>query len=152
MGRSACTEPQCLYSRAILLLSLWAVRPVQSLSACKVELYLYSPYGPYGLYSASVPVQGWPLYLPYHTQNEELYNVQSCVTYSNHWNLKDYNEITKPNEVDLLVLNKYGGIGMIPLISTIGTRWISVASFTMGSLYPAKTLTLSTGNEVLYGD
>ena len=30
-----------------------------------VELYLYSPYGPYGLYRASVPVQGWPLiFLP----------------------------------------------------------------------------------------
>jgi len=24
----------------------------------RVELYLYSPYGPYGLYRASVPVQG----------------------------------------------------------------------------------------------
>jgi hypothetical protein len=43
--------------RAIPLLSLWAVQPVQSLSACTVELYLYSPYGPYGLYRASVPVQ-----------------------------------------------------------------------------------------------
>jgi hypothetical protein len=31
----------------------------------RVELYLYSPYGPYGLYRASVPVQGWPLYLPF---------------------------------------------------------------------------------------
>jgi len=29
-----------------------------------VELYLYSPYGPYGLYSASVPVQGCTLPLP----------------------------------------------------------------------------------------
>ena len=57
MGRTACTEPQCLYSRAIPLLPLWAVLPVQSLSACTVELYLYSPYGPYGLYRASVPVQ-----------------------------------------------------------------------------------------------
>jgi len=28
------------------------------LSACTVQLYLYSPYGPYGLYRASVPVQG----------------------------------------------------------------------------------------------
>jgi len=28
----------------------------------RVELYLYSPYGPYGLYRASVPVQG-ALYL-----------------------------------------------------------------------------------------
>jgi hypothetical protein len=33
------------------------LRPVQSLSACTVELYLYSPYGPDGLYRASVPVQ-----------------------------------------------------------------------------------------------
>jgi hypothetical protein len=27
----------------------------------RVELYLYFRYGPYGLYRASVPVQGWPL-------------------------------------------------------------------------------------------
>ena len=57
MGHTACTEPQCLYSWAIPLLPLWAVRPVQSLSACTVQLYLYSPCGPYGLYRASVPVQ-----------------------------------------------------------------------------------------------
>ena len=57
MGRTACTEPQCLYSRAILPLLLCTVRPVQSLSACTVQLYLYSLYGPYGLYRASVPVQ-----------------------------------------------------------------------------------------------
>ena len=50
MDRTACTEPQFLYSRAIPLLPLWAVRPVQNLSACTVELYLYSPYWPYGLY------------------------------------------------------------------------------------------------------
>ena len=49
-------------SRTIPLLPLWAVRPVQSLSACTgVELYFYSPYGPYGLYRASVPVQGGTL-------------------------------------------------------------------------------------------
>jgi hypothetical protein len=40
MGRTACTEPQCLYNGALYL-----------------YLYLYSPYGPYGLYRASVPVQ-----------------------------------------------------------------------------------------------
>ena len=57
IGRTACTEPQCPYSTAILLLPLLAVRPVQSLSACTVELYLYSPYWPYGLYRTSVPVQ-----------------------------------------------------------------------------------------------
>ena len=34
MGCTACTQPQCLYSTAIPLLPLWAVRPVQSLSAC----------------------------------------------------------------------------------------------------------------------
>ena len=38
----------------------------------RVELYLYSPYGPYGLYRASVPVQGWPLPLPLHTVCEML--------------------------------------------------------------------------------
>ena len=33
-----------------------------------VELYLYSPYGPYGLQRASVPVQGFTLpYLPFMT-------------------------------------------------------------------------------------
>jgi hypothetical protein len=57
MGRTACTEPQCLYSTAIPLLPLWVIRPVQSHSACTVELYLYSLYRPYGLYRASVPVQ-----------------------------------------------------------------------------------------------
>ena len=30
---------------------------LQSPSACTVQLYLYSPYGPYGLYRPSVPVQ-----------------------------------------------------------------------------------------------
>jgi len=57
MGRTACTEPQCLYSTAIPLLPLWAVRPVQSLSVCTVELYIYVPYGPYSLYSAPASVQ-----------------------------------------------------------------------------------------------
>jgi hypothetical protein len=46
MGRTACTEPQCLYKSALYL---------------TVELYLYFPYGLYGLYRASVPVQGCTL-------------------------------------------------------------------------------------------
>jgi hypothetical protein len=37
MGRTACTEPQCLYKGALYLY-------------LTVELILYSPYGPYGLY------------------------------------------------------------------------------------------------------
>ena len=57
MDRMACTKPQFLYSTAIPLLPLLVVRPVQSLSACTVQLYLYSTYGPYGLHRASVPVQ-----------------------------------------------------------------------------------------------
>ena len=32
----------------------------------RVELYLYSTYGPYGLYRASLPVQGCTLPLPLH--------------------------------------------------------------------------------------
>ena len=57
MGCTVCSEPQCLYSRAILLFPLGALLPLQSLSACAVQLYLYYPYGPYCLYRASVPVQ-----------------------------------------------------------------------------------------------
>ena len=53
MGRTACTEPQCLYSTAISLLPLWAVRPLQNLSACTVQLYLYSPQC---LYSTAIPL------------------------------------------------------------------------------------------------
>jgi len=42
MGHTACTDPQCLYSRAIPLLPLWAVRPVQGISACtKVHFTFY---------------------------------------------------------------------------------------------------------------
>ena len=52
MGRTAFTEPQCLYKGALYLY-------------LTVELYLYSPYGPYGLYRASVPVQGCTFPLPY---------------------------------------------------------------------------------------
>ena len=32
--------------------------PCSAVGHERVELYLYSPYGPYGLYRASVPVQG----------------------------------------------------------------------------------------------
>ena len=62
MSRTVYTEPQCLYSTAIPLLPLWAVHPVQSLSACTVQLYLYSPYGrtactePQCLYSRAIPL------------------------------------------------------------------------------------------------
>jgi hypothetical protein len=52
MGRTACTERQCLYKGDLYLY-------------LTVELYLYSPYGLYGLYRASVPVQGCTLHLPY---------------------------------------------------------------------------------------
>jgi len=33
-------------------------RPSSAVGHERVELYVYSPYGPYGLYRASVPVQG----------------------------------------------------------------------------------------------
>jgi len=62
-GRGVTLTPQTLLvpwlrkSRAIHLLPLWDVGPLQNLSACTVQLNLYFPYGPYGLYRASVPVQ-----------------------------------------------------------------------------------------------
>jgi hypothetical protein len=77
MSRTACTWPQCLYSRSIPLLPLWAVRPVHGLSACTVELYLYSPYGPYGLYMASGLVHGCTLPFNFFTQ----YQLQSYISY-----------------------------------------------------------------------
>ena len=51
MDRTACIELQCLYKGALYL-------------RLRVELYLYSPYGVYGLYRASVPVKGCTLPLP----------------------------------------------------------------------------------------
>ena len=51
MGRTACTEPQCLYSRAIPLFPLWA----------------------YGLYRASVPVQGCTLPLPFFLNKSSMF-------------------------------------------------------------------------------
>jgi len=44
------TETQVLYSRAIILLPPSAVRTEHNLRASKIHLYLYSTYGPYGLY------------------------------------------------------------------------------------------------------
>jgi len=41
--------------------TLTPLTPFSAVGHERVELYLYSPYGPYGLYRASVPVQGWPL-------------------------------------------------------------------------------------------
>ena len=75
MGRTACTEPQCLYKGALYLyltVELYLYSPYESYGLYRaqclykgalylsltVELYLHSPYAPYGLYRASVPVQG----------------------------------------------------------------------------------------------
>jgi len=46
MSLTVNTEPQGLYSTAIPPIPLWAVQTLQSLSASKVQLYLYKPYGP----------------------------------------------------------------------------------------------------------
>jgi len=46
----------------------------------RVELYLYSSYGPYGLYRASVPVQGWPL--PFYYIYHPLMHYNSSVLFS----------------------------------------------------------------------
>ena len=45
--------------------------PLQCRGHERVELYLYSPYGPYGLYRASVPVQGCT----------SLHSIKSCNTF-----------------------------------------------------------------------
>ena len=79
------TEPQCLYSTAIPLLPLWAVRPVQSLSACTEPQCLYSTAIPLLPLWAVPPVQSLSactvqlyLYSPYGPYN--LYSLSACTT------------------------------------------------------------------------
>jgi hypothetical protein len=63
MGRTASTEPQYLYSRAIPLLPLWAVRPVQSLRACTRVSFTLNRYQrferPYWLQLLILSVFAW---------------------------------------------------------------------------------------------
>ena len=62
IGHTACTEPQCLYNGALYL-------------------YLYSTYGPYSLYRASVPVQRCTLPLPIPLLPlRTVQNLSSCTT------------------------------------------------------------------------
>ena len=51
----------------------WTLTPFKCRGHERVELYLYCPYGPYGLYRISVPVQGWPLPLPYYCHDCAIY-------------------------------------------------------------------------------
>jgi len=44
----------------------------------RVELYLDSPYGPYGLYRASVPVQGYTLHFVVYIYNLQMLPRASC--------------------------------------------------------------------------
>ena len=76
--RTASTEPHFLYITAVPLLPywqnslystkvpvqygntstpIWAVRILQNFRSCKVHLYIYSPYGNYGLYLTSELVE-----------------------------------------------------------------------------------------------
>ena len=73
-------------SRAIPLLPLWAVRPVQSLSACTVELYLYSPMYPTACTGPKCLYSRLYLYSPMGrtacTEPQCLYRVSVPVQYS----------------------------------------------------------------------
>ena len=55
--------------------------PFQCRDHERVELYLYSPYGPYGLHRASVPVQGCTL--PYFTLQRAVHCISWCYMYLN---------------------------------------------------------------------
>jgi hypothetical protein len=58
MGRTACREPQCLYSRAIPLLHIWAVRPVQSLSTCTRVHFIFFMHNEYQVFPGGKERQG----------------------------------------------------------------------------------------------
>jgi len=50
----------------------------------RVELYLYSPYGPYGLYRASVPVKGCTL--PFTPLPFKIPCPRTASDFDSHWN------------------------------------------------------------------
>jgi hypothetical protein len=66
-----------MYSGPIPQLPLSTVRRVQSLSACTVELYLYSRYRPYVLYRSSVHVQWSYTSIPF--QDRTIYAEPQCL-------------------------------------------------------------------------
>ena len=51
--------------------------PFSTVGHERIELYLYSPYGPYGLYRASVPVQGCTLTLHYNIRRHIFSDIDS---------------------------------------------------------------------------
>jgi hypothetical protein len=73
MGRTGCTEPQCLY-KGYQVFPRGKERPgldadpspnSSAVGHETVELYLFSLYGPYGLYRASVELYLYSPYGPY---------------------------------------------------------------------------------------
>ena len=71
MGRTACTEPQCLYKGAPLplpipLLPLWAVWPVQSHSACTTMHFTFT-------YTSTPPMDRTACTEPQCLYNGEIY-------------------------------------------------------------------------------
>jgi len=52
----ACTEPQCLYSTAVPLLPLWAVRPVQYSYTSTSPMARTACTEPQCLYSTAIPL------------------------------------------------------------------------------------------------
>jgi len=75
----ACTEPQCLYKGALYF---------------TVELYLYYPYEPYGLYRASVPVQGCTLPFLYLFYTFPIFPNKEILMKHNFCTIKMYNIIS----------------------------------------------------------
>jgi len=74
MGRTACTELQCLYSTAKSLLLPWAILSVQNFSCCTGQLNFYSSYGPKdsklpkGLHITAIPLLPYGPYIIYNVQ------------------------------------------------------------------------------------
>ena len=88
MGRMAYTEPQCLYNGALYL-----------------YLYLYSPYGPYSLYRASVPVQRCTVPLPFFTNINSVQCIYSVFfTNLTPWRHSDWLTLISPHTGQSLFL------------------------------------------------
>jgi len=108
----------------------------------RVELYLYSPYGPYSLYRASVPVQGCtlPFTLFYHfmvnsrwknTKNARYYTAGKSVTAPT---LSTLRKRTYKGKVCYEGIWCNGGIP--PLVLNLNNRWRWMVNFTDWPINP----------------
>jgi hypothetical protein len=100
MGRTACIDPQYLYSRAIPLLPSWTVRPVQSLSACTRVTFTFTFYK--NIYSLDLWFSNWGLNLIALENDVECFLIPTSPLLSTH-------HVCRRSQLNLIKLNAITG-------------------------------------------